>query len=108
MSGGGSLLNQKLSLTYVGVEQLVACQPHKLKVAGSSPAPEPNRSLNSFSVFRCVVSFRCVVACGFRLKIEPGLYRSGGAMVAHLAHNQKTRFESYDCNHLDAHSNLFF
>ena len=55
---------------YVGVEQLVACQPHKLKVAGSSPAPEPNRSLTSFSVFRCVVSFRCVVAYGFRLKIE--------------------------------------
>ena len=25
------------------------------------------------------------------------IYRSGGAMVAHLAHNQETRFESYDC-----------
>ena len=33
------LLNQKLPLLYCGVEQLVACQSHKLKVAGSSPAP---------------------------------------------------------------------
>ena len=29
-------------------------------------------------------------------------------MAAHLAHNQETRFESYDCNHLDAHSNYSF
>ena len=36
------------------------------------------------------------------------IYRSGGAMVAHLAHNQETPFKSDACNHLDAHSNYSF
>ena len=36
----------------------------------------------------------------------PLWYSSGGAMVAHLAHNQETRFESYGCIHCGVEKRL--
>ena len=32
-------------------------------------------------------------------KLSPLVYSTGGAMAAHLAHNQETGFESHGCNH---------